>query len=155
MKFINVFFLAFAIMAFGTSCNNTAQTKADPADQQAAEQSLWDSMMVIHDEVMPMMTSVEKIKQILNEQKGVVTGEEQKSIVKVALSELDAADKGMWEWMHNLQKLADLRKDKSHDEIMTYLTEQTNAISKVQDDILTSIQNGEKAIDSLGGHVKK
>lgn len=155
MKLINVFFLAFAIMAFGASCNNAAQTKADPAEQQTAEQNLWDSMMVTHDEVMPMMTSIEKIKQILNEQKETVTGEDEKSIIKVALSDLNSADEAMWTWMNDLQKLEDLRKDKSHDEIMTYLNEQNDAISQVQHDINKSILNGEKAIASLKVEVKK
>ena len=148
MKLINVFFFALILMTFG-ACNNSGNNAAsaeEKAAQLAAEQALWGETMTIHDKAMNLMGGINNLKTMLSEQIEKSQDEAAVTVAKMAIDNLDKADEGMMEWMSNLQKLEDLRKEKSHEEIMTYLQEQKEAATQIAEDITTSQVNGKKAL---------
>jgi hypothetical protein len=65
----------------------------------------------------------------------------------LAIDNLEAADEGMMEWMSNLMQLEDLRKNKSHEDIMSYLEEQKAAALKVEKDISDSMGNAKRILE--------
>lgn len=153
MKLINVFFFAVALMTFG-ACNNAGDKAAapvDPAKQKGEEQLLWSETMAIHDRAMKLMGNMNNLKTMLSEELKNSSNQELNSIAQKAIDDLDRADEGMMEWMANLQKLDQLRKEKSHEEIMKYLGEQKQAANKVSEDITNSLMNGKKAYKAFTG----
>jgi hypothetical protein len=157
MKFLNLFILVSVAIILG-ACNNTGTTEKvsdEPSTKMVTQQELWDQVMVVHDEVMPYMGKLNKIQKTLKENREALEDEELKTQVGKAIRDLEKADEGMWDWMHNLKQLSALRKDKTHDEIMTYLSGQLDAITKVKDDMLDSMENGAELLKNFNVEEKK
>lgn len=151
LKSLSIIFV-FALGLFG--CNNAAK-EAEMAKQQEEQQTLWDEAMAIHDAVMPMMTTVEKMKAFLTDPANFDgVSDESKQVAAVALADLEQADKSMWDWMNNLQKLEDLRKDKTHEEILAYLTEQKTEMEGIKTALNQAATNGKKAIYKINPNAK-
>lgn len=147
MKYLNLSFLLI-LTIFLSSCagGSTEKAAADtlsPEKQMIAQQELWDEVMVVHDNIMPKMPVLEKIKEALKTSSESMTDEAVKQKMVEAITQLEKADKQMWDWMHNLKKLKELRKDKSHEEIMTYLNGLKESIAKVESDIKEAGRNAE------------
>ncbi|HMQ46169.1 MAG TPA: hypothetical protein PKA00_07005 [Saprospiraceae bacterium] len=118
------------------------------SEQQIQEQEdAWDQMMVVHDEVMPKLGDMNQISRALNPylDEGILEDKALKEEINLILKNLETAEDGMMEWMAAIgQNPIDvLRESKSHDEIMAYIAQETEAIGKVKDQILSSIQNGQ------------
>ena len=64
------------------------------------------------------------------------------------LTRLENAHEGMMVWMKQFQKPSKMRNDKSHEEIMIYLTEEMAKIEKVKEDMLSAITDGQAMVDS-------
>ncbi|MCB0650176.1 MAG: hypothetical protein KDC85_02800 [Saprospiraceae bacterium] len=142
MKLINVFFLSMAIMILGSCANQ--QAKADPKAEMAEEQALWDEVMSFHDQGMSEMKDIAALKKYLSGNQDKLTDDNSKKIAEMAIAKLDEAEKGMWDWMHDLVKLEDLQKDKTHAEIMAYLTTQKEVVSNVKEQIKASVASGKQ-----------
>lgn len=108
----------------------------------AQEEKTWGEVMKVHDEVMPKMSELNNISKQLKEKSQVIKDEVLQPKIIAAIKDLKKADEGMWEWMHNLKQLKTLRQTKTHDEIITYLSEQLTSIKKVKVDMETSMKQG-------------
>ena len=117
----------------------------------AIQDSLWKEVMVIHDEVMPKMSDINKIsralKTALEENQGL--DEQTKGKISETVEALTVADEAMWEWMHNLKQLKPLRSTMDHGEILQYLDNEKDAIAQVRDQMLASINEGSTLLAEL------
>ena len=142
-----------ATLAF-TACggNNPASHSEDPAAaQHVAEEQKWDEVMVVHDEVMPKMSEINRISRALRErleQDDALPGAVRQQ-AEEAVQQLATAEEGMWEWMNNIRQLDALRTSKNHEEIMQYLNDEMTRISQVRDAMLRSIENGEQMLNQI------
>ena len=130
---------ALAIITFAAvwSCGQKAQ------DNQA----LYDEVMKVHDEVMPKMNDIYKLKEGLKKQ---ITNTpelvaEKREAIESTILKLDSASESMMVWMRNFNPLPDsLGEEKARD----YLEEQQEKIKKVKEDILQAIEEAEELTDN-------
>jgi len=115
-----------------TSCKETIK----PENQ---ESPLYKEVMEIHDAVMPEMSTIHVIKKDL---KSIETPETKEVILK-NIKALDDADEAMMAWMAAFKLPADKASESE------YLASEKIKISKVSDDMYTSIKNGKHVLDSL------
>ncbi len=137
-----------------TACGggNQGSHSEDPvAGQHAAEEQKWDEVMVVHDEVMPKMSEINRIsralRQRLDEENSIPSDLRQQA--EQAVQQLTVAEEAMWEWMNNIRQLDALRESKNHEEIIQYLDDEQARISKVRDAMLSSIESGEKVLNQI------
>jgi hypothetical protein len=135
------FLVGFEIFSINIGCNT-------PSTSELAEEELKDSLMVIHDEVMPRMSELHQLKKELNSKKAKQDADVV-SAVDSTLIILDAAAEGMMGWMHAFKKPASMRSSSSHEEIMAYLTIEKLKVEKVRDDINASIKRATDLINAL------
>lgn len=144
MKNIFSIFILFSI-AIIIGCSSSPSEKESGEDQQAQYDSLFDQVMAVHDEVMPKMEEIHDLKKRIEKELEIVEGDSE-MVLKTAHKELSEADKGMRDWMRNFRKPAD---DLSMEEKMNYLRQEKETISKVSEDMLSSIENANNALRSL------
>jgi len=116
------------------------------AEQQQAQQESWDEMMAIHDEVMPKMSEISRIRRDLKGEMEALdaTQTEQMAAIDSTMARLDRADIAMMNWMGDLRQLPELRENNSHEEIMAYIEEETGKIAAVKMDMLNAIEEGKQ-----------
>ena len=149
MKLVQLFILFISVMVFSActpKTNDASQAVDNPDLEITAQEKMWDKVMVIHDDVMPKMSELNKIKKQLEEKSKVIRNEILQPKIIAAIKTLEQADEGMWDWMHGLKQLKALRKEKTHDEIMLYLSEQLAAIRNVKAAMETSMENGKNLL---------
>lgn len=121
-------------------------------DQDQLEKDLANEVMDIHDEVMPKMAEVNRFGRTLRsyyEDNKETISADLDGQMELIQRELDAADDGMMGWMANYQALSTLKETMDHQAIMDYLSKEKEEISKVKDQINTSIEKAKKLIESL------
>ncbi|MDX1940078.1 MAG: hypothetical protein SFU99_05965 [Saprospiraceae bacterium] len=136
--------LIFLILgSFALSCDQTAK-------QQAQEQQLWDQVMAVHDEVMPKMGEMNQLSRDLRTKLEELdtTLTEQREQMMMGIRALEQADEGMMSWMSAIEPLDELHENKTHEEIMAYLKEEQQKVSKVKEDMLKSIEEGKKLLNN-------
>jgi uncharacterized protein YukE len=143
-----ILLLALAGTVFGIGCgdSNKDSGSASPVEQQEAA---WAKMMEVHDAVMPKMAEMNRVSREL---KALAEGLEDKTqleLINNAVENLEAASEGMMVWMGELQQLKKLREEKSHEEIMDYLNAETEEITQVQEDMLSSLEQGQTLLKEL------
>lgn len=155
---------AFALLtvtfsACGSKAGSSAQTAATTEmsdtkfteDQLTTQQQVWDKVMVIHDEVMPKMGTMHQLTKALKTQwesnKSLDTAT--KDDISIAIQELESADEGMWDWMHNLQQLKPLQESKGHEEILKYLKDQEQSIILVREEMKNSMARADSLMKAL------
>jgi hypothetical protein len=151
--------IAFTFTACGNkTAGNTGETpgteKEDSkftAEQLTAQQQTWDKVMVIHDEVMPKMGTMHQLTKSLKNQ-----WESNKSLdavtkddISIAIQELESADEGMWDWMHDLKQLKLLQESESHDDIIQYLKDQEQSIILVREEMNNSMAKADSILKAL------
>lgn len=156
---ILVLFVSFFFFACGgntSSGENKAETETTATakfteEQLAMQQTAWDAVMEIHDEVMPKMGALNKMTKSLkaqwetNQQLDDVTKED----ISIAIQELESADEGMWDWMHQLKQLQPLRDAESHESILKYLEEQEQSMILVREAMDNSMERGDSLLQAL------
>ncbi|MEM9920380.1 MAG: hypothetical protein AAF990_19945 [Bacteroidota bacterium] len=118
----------------------------DPVTQRA---KLYDLVMNTHDEVMPRMTEITKLRRTLAQAIRAAKNEENQELeekLKKEFDKVESANKGMWDWMHSFKHPA---PQDPQDEVMKYLEEEMKKVNKVKSDIETAITDGNKFIDDL------
>lgn len=122
-----------------TPAEETAQAKESETELTEAKTPIelsWDEVMVVHDEVMPKMSDLNRLKKELL----------QDSVKHAALLEkITAAEDGMWDWMHQLTPLKEV-KTMPEAEAKAYLDQEMERISKVKRQMLESIETAEGEI---------
>ncbi|MCB0634244.1 MAG: hypothetical protein R2824_10440 [Saprospiraceae bacterium] len=129
----------------------TASSTKFNEEQLAAQQLAWDQVMKIHDEVMPKMGALNQMTKSLkaqwesNENLDDVT----KDDISIAIQELESADEGMWDWMHELKQLKPLQDSESHEAILKYLEEQEQTMILVREAMDNSMERGDSLLRAL------
>ena len=147
MRYLLTIFSFLFLLACGDSPQNT------PEEQQFAEQSeAFDRVMVIHDDVMPKMSDISRVRRALKQH---LDNPESDASIKAKVQEnidgLNDADEAMMSWMRNIQQPRKLRKEKSHAEVMAYFAEQMKEIEQVQRAMETNLAGGQMLLSEIEG----
>ncbi|PHN03252.1 hypothetical protein [Flavilitoribacter nigricans] len=151
---VSVTFMACGNKATSNSEETTAAETSDSrftTDQLTSQQQTWDKVMAIHDEVMPKMGTMHQLTKSLktqwesNESLDTAT----KDDISIAIQELESADEGMWDWMHNLKQLKPLQESEAHDAIIKYLKDQEQSIILVREEMNNSMAKADSILKAL------
>lgn len=135
----------FICLVAASACENKdgKSQAADPIDSeenQLLEKEAWR----VHDEVMPKMGSLYKLKGTLQEKINSTPDmpEERKAELQEIIRELDESYEGMMQWMRNFkpEQHAD-----SEDQTREYLENEIESIKEVKRDILSALEKGKAA----------
>ena len=151
MKYL--LFLALPLLL--VACGDADQAAAEQAAQEAAEaaqNSLYQTMMEGHDRVMPMMGQVNQLQRNL-QQRMEDTGlaEDHRELLTAANEKLEDAHDGMMEWMNGVKPLDELRGSMSADGVTDYIKEQTRSIGEVETAIVSSVASAQELL-GMDGH---
>ncbi|MBK8563881.1 MAG: hypothetical protein IPN76_11200 [Saprospiraceae bacterium] len=139
MKSFNLLFISIFTAVLLAACGANDQNIE-------TEDALRDEVFVIHDAVMPRMSEIVAFKGKLE---ALTTDSLKEQEIKAAIMVLEKAEDGMMEWMAQFQQPNKLRGSKTHEEIMTYLEQEKQRITKVRDDMNNSIEAAEQLLASM------
>jgi Mg2+ and Co2+ transporter CorA len=122
--------------------HNTEQTQ-----EEGPNQALYNQMMDVHDEVMPKMDDIMKLKRELQEQlaKSPDMVLERKQELERSISNLDSASNSMMDWMHRIHEFDPLADSVDQEKAREYLESEMEEIKKVKDLINESIEQAKSA----------
>ena len=105
---------------------------------QKTERSLYDQVMDIHDEVMPKMNDLYKLKKHLQDSiaKTADITEDQKREMEQTIQELDSASKVMMVWMREFNPPD--QKDK--ETFNKYMESELVKVKKMQEQVMTTLE---------------
>lgn len=129
-RFFFPLILVFVSGVWSISCDHNT-SEIDQLDRE---------VMLIHDEVMPMISDMVKVRRSLEDR---LTDQDSTTQMarKNAIAALKEAEKGMWDWM------AQYRKPKTGDaDAVEYLASQKAAIQSVSDAMKTAYTNGQNML---------
>jgi hypothetical protein len=139
-----ILFLAIIMLgACGKPTDQAGNNGNDEEVQADPNQALYDQVMNLHDEAMPKMDDIYKIKSQIQEKianSPELVKEKKESLERLVL-QLDSANSAMMDWMHQFNPLPD---SVDQEEARAYLESQMEKIRKVKEE-MTSIL--EKAKD--------
>ncbi len=151
MQTKSIIFLLIGLLA--VACKpKSGEQKAEVEEQNIdrgnmqIQQKKWEEVMAVHDEVMPRMSEVNRLTEQLKERMETAP-EAEKQELSQAVQQLEAADKGMWDWMYGIKQLGELRDSLAHEGIVEYLNTEEKKIAEVRDQILSSIDNAKALVD--------
>jgi hypothetical protein len=124
---------------------NTHNDKAGHNHDEGAggNQALYDEVMAVHDEVMPKMNDIYKLKEQLKKEIADAPDivEQKRREIESTIVELDAASEGMMVWMRNFNPLPD---SLGEEQARKYLVEQKERVTDVREDMLQAIDKAER-----------
>lgn len=106
-------------------------------------EKLKSETIAIHDEVMPKMDNIMKLKTSLKTELDSLSNEDSTNVQGLIIS-LENADKAMMNWMRNYDPQM---KDMSDDEKIEYLKNQKSSIQEVSELMKSSISEAEDYLD--------
>ena len=124
------------------ACKNKDYESKQLEDQEVS--TLYDEVMDIHDNVMPKMQDISKLRRELRKQ--IVEAKDSSIIMKDILY-LNKADDAMMDWMARFSEEYQLLQEK--EQKLKYLKNEIPAIEYVRDIMLESIAIAQKRLDSL------
>ena len=98
-------------------------------------QVMHDKIMVVHDEVMPKMSDIYKLRKHLQKQDNIQTKEARDK----AVEQLDIAEEAMMEWMAQYDK-----PSPSKEGFKEYLEEQLISVTVMKKTMLDALETAEK-----------
>lgn len=121
------------------------------AETASPEQQNWDEVMAIHDEVMPKISDINKtvkaFKDIRENDTELFTRYREQILIN--LQNLESAEEGMFTWMNELKRLPDLKAEMSQDEVLQYLEGEKTKVSKVKEDMLSSLSRSQELLETM------
>lgn len=111
-----------------------------PKHKDAEVQQLYDKVIEVHDEVMPKMSDINKLKRSIRKL------ETDDPAAMTLIKNLADADEGMMTWMADFQKYKTL-KDSSKAAKLAYLNSEKVRIQKVSDMMNQSIADAQKYLN--------
>jgi predicted house-cleaning noncanonical NTP pyrophosphatase (MazG superfamily) len=146
MKTLTILFMGIVLLA---SCSEKKQETEKSIEEQHADsrEELYNQVMAVHDEVMPKMDEIYRLKTKLQEElqdllqnKSEANAEQIKSLTD-KINSLENASKEMMVWMRQF----DVQPDSlGHEVIMEGLNEEMKKIEKVKRDMLDAIQSAKE-----------
>jgi hypothetical protein len=131
--------ILFSLSGCGQKSNDHGHEHHGQEEEKSPNQSLYDEVMDVHDEVMPKMDDIYKLKEKLKKQlaEAPTMVEEKKKDLEKTILQLDSASEGMMVWMRNFNPIPDsLGEEKAR----KYLEEQKAKVTKVKEDMLKAIE---------------
>jgi len=115
---------------------------SDQTQEEGPNQALYNQMMDVHDEVMPKLDDLERLKRelkedIANSPDMVI---ERKQELEAIISNLDSASSAMMNWMHRIHEFDPLADSVDQEKAREYLETEMEEIRKVKDLINGSIE---------------
>lgn len=108
-------------------------TMANDTTQNSANDVLYNEVMKIHDEVMPKMNDIYKLKEALKT-KASATADEKKKEIEATIAKLDSASESMMVWMREFSPLPDsLGEEKAREYLETEMEKVKNVRTEVQE----------------------
>ena len=104
-------------------------------------------VMAAHDEVMPKMGDLRRLSKTLNEKADSLAAQDSASFagqieeLRSTAEKIEAANESMMEWMRQFE-VPD--NEAPVQEVLVYLKEQKAKIDKVKEDMLRSMEEGQK-----------
>ena len=131
-KYVNLLFVALLM-----ACGPGKQSEIKEIKNQAIE---------IHDEVMPLMGDLRRVrKDLMLMADSIVTSDSLKaSTLSELATDIADANEGMMQWMRSFEP----EFEGTDEEVIQYFKDQKSSIEKVKEDMLESLENGEKALNS-------
>lgn len=129
--------LALLLLVILGACQTTPK---EEVDLKALKNEVFD----IHDEVMPEMGNLRRVRRDLMLQADSIKDLDsaRAAFLIEASDNLDAANESMMNWMRNF----DPNFEGTDEEVLTYLTEKREGIIQVRDDMLESLEAGQKIL---------
>jgi len=126
-----------------SACSKTQPAAEADTESDNPNQVLYDQVMDVHDEVMPRMDDIMKLKRLLQEQIANTPDMvvERKQQLEKIISNLDSASSAMMNWMHEFNPLPDTVDQELARE---YLEEEMEKIRKVKTLMLESIDKAKQ-----------
>lgn len=135
MKSFQYLFI-LSLLVFGVSCSSKTEHthQDDNAGTVTTNDALYDEVMSIHDEVMPKMNDLYKLKEELKKQLAETSDltEEKRNELEAQIVKVEEASKSMMVWMREFNPPAD---SLGEEVVNQYLKEQLDAVKKVKESI--------------------
>lgn len=141
----NLFFIVFlGLIACGKTAEKDHSEHGEMATGENPNQALYDQVMDVHDEVMPSMDEIERLKRDLRDKIANTPDmlEERKAQLEKVIAKLDSAGDSMMDWMHEFNPLPD---SADQEKARAYLESEMERIKKVKDRVTESIDKAKDA----------
>src|SRR5687768_5273122 len=139
--------LFLSVLALASACKKSESTHAnghsEHQESEGGNQKLYEEVMAVHDEVMPKMNDIYKLKEGLKKQIADTPdmAAAKKQEMESVIIQLDSASESMMVWMRNFNPIPDsLGVEKARQ----YLEEQKAAVEEVKEDMLDAIEEAER-----------
>lgn len=142
----NLCFIVFlALIACGKTSEKDHAEHGESAPTENPNQPLYDQVMDVHDEVMPAMDEIERLKRTLRDKIANTPDmiEERKAELERVISNLDSASNSMMDWMHEFNPLPD---SADQEKARAYLESEMERIKKVKDRMTESIEKAKEEV---------
>ena len=135
------------LISCGKTSDHAEHSESDPGNTGDANRALYDQVMDIHDEVMPKMEDIYKMKIELLEKIANTPGmvEEKRKELEAIISNLDSTNNAMMEWMHNFNPVPDsVDQEKARE----YLETEMERIKKVRDRTIEALDRAKSQVEN-------
>ena len=137
-----------AILLFTGGCAQKNQDNGEynhHHEDATGNQALYDEVMKVHDEVMPKMNDIYKLKEQLKDKIANTPDivEEKKKEIEGIITDLDSASEGMMVWMRKFNPLPD---SSGEEQAKEYLEGEMQKIKKVKEDVRKALEEAEEEV---------
>lgn len=137
------YFLLSIITSFllTTGISSCTSSKAE-----SEVEKMYKEVMIIHDEVMPEMSTIQRLKKQISKVDTSSLVDLSPDILMNQITQLEKADNAMMDWMASFKKP---KKDTPQEIAIAYLYEEKKSITEVKNIMLTSIADGKKLMEKI------
>jgi hypothetical protein len=135
--------IILTIIAISTSCSSkTEHQHQEGSSTGSTNDVLYDEVMKIHDEVMPKMNDLYKMKEALKKQLTDTPNlaEDKKKELEAEIAKLEEAGKSMMVWMREFNPPADSLGEAV---VRQYLEDQLEAVKRVKESVQQALPEGQ------------
>ncbi|MCB0493414.1 MAG: hypothetical protein KDC93_13470 [Cyclobacteriaceae bacterium] len=148
MKLTHKLLILFLVVlaACGKPSDQNSEEMGNEDANQDPNQALYDQVMNLHDEVMPKMEDIYKIKSQLQEKiaNSPDLVKERKEALERMILTLDSANNSMMEWMHQFNPLPD---SVDAEQSRAYLESQMEKIKGVKEIMLSTLEEAKAEVE--------
>lgn len=130
-------YLLFALIILLSACKDRSNPEA--STNENGESPLFEDVMAIHDEVMPEMATLHRLKKQLQE----IETPENKDFIANHIKSINESDEAMMTWMATFEMPSD------KNEVEEYLRGEKVKVSEVRNMMNAAISSATSALDSL------
>lgn len=128
-----LFFTVLAFIAFSACERKTSNQDA-----------LYEEVMAVHDEVMPWMQDIMRYKRQIRERIDAMAASGDASELNELMTQLDAADKAMMDWMRNFSRQD--YKEMTEEEADAFLKDQKQKVEEVRSGMREALNKAKESL---------